>query len=283
MLSVSAKPLANLASRRVAALLTLLALLLMGAVAGSARIAPLMAQNAPGITSPTDGQAVGGDVVLQGTAVIDTFQKYELHFKQEPSGDDAYIYFDGGTQPVVNGQLGTWRASGLPAGTYSLRLRVVKADGNYAEYFARNVGLNVQPTATPTADVPTPTPIPVVTATFTPAAQPTPVVVEVEQPPAGVEPTPTPEPVAVQVDSGAAAGGEADAADPAAEPAAVQDSGATSLIARELGEAVAVDRLRSEFFRGMRLAAGIAALLLAIFGGKALFAWYRTQEPGIRD
>jgi len=234
----------------------------------------IQAQAAPGITSPSDGQAVGGDVALQGTAVIDTFQKYELHFKQEPSGDDAFIYFDGGTQPVVNGQLGVWRASGLPAGTYSLRLRVVKADGNYAEYFARNVALNLQPTATPTSDLPTPTPIPVITATFTPApAQPTAAPVEVEQPAGVGDPTPTPEPVAVQVDGSGSSGDTANTTDTAAE-----STGSANLIARELGEAVAVDRLRGEFFSGMRTAAGIVSLLLAIFGGKALFAWYRTRE-----
>jgi len=257
------------------AILPLAAVLLMAATVlprGSS-----LAQNAPGITNPTDGQAVGGDVALQGTAVIETFQKYELHFKQEPSGDDAFIYFDGGTQPVVNGQLGVWRASGLPAGTYSLRLRVVKQDGNYAEYFARNVALNLQPTATPTSDVPTPTPIPVVTATFTPAPQPTVAAVEVDQPPAAAEPTPTPEPVAVQVESGSGAAGSDAAGETAAQDGA-QESGSTSLIARELGEAVAVDRLRGEFFRGMRLAASIVIVLLAIFGGKAMFTWYRTRE-----
>ncbi len=80
----------------------------------------VMAQS--GITSPSAGTSVSGDVVIVGTAVIDPFQKYELHYKLEPSGDDAYIYFFGGTTPVINGQLGTWQAAGLPAGVYSLRL-----------------------------------------------------------------------------------------------------------------------------------------------------------------
>jgi len=57
-------------------------------------VQPALAQQAaPGFTNPVDGQAVSGDVVIRGTAVIDTFQKYELHFKQEPSGDEAFIYF----------------------------------------------------------------------------------------------------------------------------------------------------------------------------------------------
>ena len=250
-------------------------LALAAALFGLGTAQPILAQAAPGISSPVDGQAVSGDVAIQGTAVIDTFQKYELHFKQEPTGDDAFIYFDGGTQPVVGGQLGVWRASGLPAGAYSLRLRVVKADGNYAEYFARNVTLNLQAPPTPTPDQPTPTPIPVVTATFTPAVQPTAAPVQVDQPPVVANLTPTPDPVAVQVDTGASGGSTGDQGNAGT---ASGSSGSTSLIARELGEAVAVDRLRGEFFRGMRMAGGVAGLLLVIFGGKALFAWYRTRD-----
>src|SRR3954470_10935808 len=76
---------------------------------------PVMAQS--GITAPATGAAVSGDVAIMGTAVIDPFQKYELHFKLEPSGDDAYIYFAGATTPVQNGQLGVWQTGGLAPGT----------------------------------------------------------------------------------------------------------------------------------------------------------------------
>ena len=156
------------------------------------------AQTSSGITSPATSSAVGGTVTIQGTAVIEPFQKYELHFKQEPSGDDAYIYFDGGTEPVVNGQLGILQADGLSPGVYSIRLRVVKNDGNYAEFFAQNVnvGQDLEPTPTSTSNVPTPTPIP--SATFTPAPQPTPVVGQVSQPDLGNNPPAeqAPEPVA---------------------------------------------------------------------------------------
>ena len=71
-----------------------LLLLLAGAPAAS-----LLAQ-AAGISSPGPGAAIVGDVPIIGTAVIDSFQKYELHYKQEPSSDDAYIYFTGGTLTV---------------------------------------------------------------------------------------------------------------------------------------------------------------------------------------
>ena len=87
-----------------AAWLMLLALLL--SIGSLWPASPLKAQS--GITSPTTGSTVSGDVPIMGTAVIDPFQKYELHFKLEPSGDDAYIYFAGATSPVANGQLGIW-------------------------------------------------------------------------------------------------------------------------------------------------------------------------------
>ncbi len=44
--------------------------------------------------------------------------------------------------PRQNGRPGVWQTGGLPPGLYSLRLRVVKNDGNYAEFFAPNLSLN---------------------------------------------------------------------------------------------------------------------------------------------
>ena len=81
----------------------------------------------------------------------------------------------GGTSPVVNGQLGTLNPAGFAPGIYTLRLRAVKLDGNYAEFFTPNISINQGPVETPTPDEPTePTPTPIPTATFTPAPQPTP-------------------------------------------------------------------------------------------------------------
>jgi len=104
-----------------------------------------------GITSPATGASVNGALPIFGTAIIEPFQKYELHYKTEPSGDQDYKYFDGDTQQVTNGQLGVLQADGFAPGTYSIRLRVVKQDGNYAEYFAQNISINQVPQATPTA------------------------------------------------------------------------------------------------------------------------------------
>lgn len=247
--------------------------------------APLAAQDQSGITSPSPGAAVGGDVPIFGTAVIDPFQKYELHYKQEPSGDDAYIYFGGGTNQVVNGQLGVWQAGGLPAGVYSIRLRVVKADGNYAEFYAPNLNLNQGPPTpepTPTSDEPTPTPIP--TETYTPAPQPTPAVGAVQQPQVEgsqpAEPTPTPLAVAA-VEEAATPTAEAVAANPggvaAPAGAAVSQVNPDTSLTRELGEALSFDRLRNQFWNGVRYSMVLCLGVLALFGGKRLFDWVWTQ------
>lgn len=234
----------------------------------------VLAQASSGITSPAPGSTISGDVPVFGTATIDPFQKYELHFKQDPSGDDAFIYFAGGTSPIVNGQLGVWQAGGLPSGTYTLRLRVVKADGNYAEYFVPNLSVNQGAAAAPTSDQPTETPTP--TPTFTPAPQPTPVLGQVTQPQVeGDEPTPTPAQVAV-VDPGQtpSAGGLL----PTPTPSSLIPAEATSVaggggLTRELGEALSFQRLQTQFFNGIRISAALFIGLAAIVLGKRLFEW----------
>jgi len=239
---------------------------------------PITAQS--GITTPATGAAVSGDVAIMGTAVIDPFQKYELHFKLEPSGDDAYVYFAGATTPVQNGQLGVWQTGSLAPGTYSLRLRVVKADGNYAEFFATNISVNqgasaavLTPTATATSSEPTPTAIP--TATFTPAPQPTAAVGRVDQPQLETPPTETPTASAVALLPNNSSGQSL--TNTLESPANVQSVAAQGNVTRELGEALSLSRLRGQFFNGMRVSAALFLGIIALYGGKRLFDWVWTQ------
>lgn len=236
-----------------------------------------------GISAPTSGAAVSGDVPIIGTAVIDPFQRYELYYKLEPSGDDAYIYFDGGTNQVSNGQLAIWRTATLAPGTYSIRLRVVKTDGNYGEFFATGLVVNqgatlaTTPTETPTSTEPTPSPIP--SATFTPAPQPTPILGQVTQPQVeGDLPTLTPTPASVAgVISGTAGSGNlANDVLFATSSTSVPQEVATSFT-RELGEAVALNRLRSFFFTGMRVSAILILGSIILLAGRRLFSWVWTQ------
>jgi hypothetical protein len=251
---------------------------------------------APGISSPAPGSAVSGAVPIIGTAVIDSFQRYELYYKQDPSGDESYIYFDGDTRQVTGGQLGVWQTSDLAPGAYTIRMRVVKADGNYSEHFVPNLSVNQQPpTPTPTETPetteetqtsaedpggPTPTPIPI--STPTPVPQPTPVIVQVEQPnlvelPAAAEPTPTQAALVALGggnQTGTGGGGSPSGGQPAANPAAVAVTGAMGeSFTAELGTALSLDRLREHFFTGVRYSAGIFILILGIFVGKRLLEW----------
>lgn len=109
------------------------------------------AQVSSGITSPATGSVARGEVPILGTATIGNFQRYELYYKPALAADDTYTYFDEGVNEVINGQLGIWDTTNLASGDYTLRLRVVQNDGNYAEFFAENISVN--PPAAPTAAI----------------------------------------------------------------------------------------------------------------------------------
>jgi hypothetical protein len=48
-------------------------------------------------------------------------------------------------------------------------------------------------------------------------------------------------------------------------------------LTRELGEALAFDKLRTQFWSGVRYSAVLLIGVLALFGGKRLFDWVWTQ------
>jgi hypothetical protein len=151
--------------------------------AGLARGQRVGAQ-APGITSPRDNAVVVGAVVIEGTATHPELWKYELYYS--PMATEAWVFIGQVHEtPVISGQLEMWYTTTVPDGAYQLRLRVVRKDGNYDEYFVRNISVsNTVPTVTPTSEA-TPTRAPTSTA-----LPPTPTIV-VEQPKL---PTPTLQP-----------------------------------------------------------------------------------------
>jgi hypothetical protein len=154
------------------------------------------------ITSPRDRAVVRDKVSIQGTATHPQFWKYEVAYGPEPNPGDQWVLIGmvHETQ-VVDNVLETWDTILLPDGNYSLRLRVVRRDGNYDEYFVREIAVaNTLPTDTPTpavtptpTDTPTPLPptptivieLPVLPS---PTSQPLPTTAPV------VRPTPTPAP-----------------------------------------------------------------------------------------
>lgn len=112
-----------------------------------------------GISSPRDNAVVNGVVLIEGTATDPAFLRYELAFFKEFDPLGEWVVFATGNQPVVSGVLATWdttvgRDVGAPFyldGTYRLRLRVVRQDSNYDEYFVLGISLdNEQQLETPT-------------------------------------------------------------------------------------------------------------------------------------
>ena len=155
------------------------------------------------ITSPRDRASVRGLVPVEGAASDPSFQKYELHYGPEPNPGDQWTPIQGSpfTVPVVQGRLGLWDTTVIPDGTYSLRLRTVRLDGNYDEFFVRGIQVvNSRPTDTPvpvatrTPAGPSSTPAP--SATIVVAvpmvASPTPLPTETPLPTGTPEPTTEP-------------------------------------------------------------------------------------------
>lgn len=135
---------------------------LMGQVPGTAAQTP-----DSGIREPADGDTVSGVVVVRGTAVHPDYLRYELAFLQESNPEAGWIVFAEGSQEVINGTLAVWDttvgrdigAPVFPDGRYQLRLRVVKLDYNYDEYFVTNLTVSSDqptPTGTPSPTNPAP-------------------------------------------------------------------------------------------------------------------------------
>lgn len=128
----------------------------------------------PGFSAPAPGSTLSGVVLIQGTATDADFLRYEIAFLREDNPGAGWIVFGEGNQPVIDGTLAVWdttvgqsvNAPVFPDGRYQLRMRVVRFDSNYDEYFvgglvlANNTTPVDPPTAVPTIALPTETPIP---------------------------------------------------------------------------------------------------------------------------
>ena len=113
-----------------------------------------------GITRPASGDTISGVITVTGTAVDQNYLRYELAFRPELGSNAEWVVFAEGNSSVISGTLAIWdttvgraiNAPVWPDGRYSLRLRVVRTDYNYNEYFATNLSINnnAPPTPTPT-------------------------------------------------------------------------------------------------------------------------------------
>lgn len=177
--------------RLVWGVLLLLVVLLPGTVGASPTL-----QFDGAITSPRANAVLRGPVAIEGIADHPEFWKYEIRVAagQNPGGvpDDQWTRVLVREQRVAGGQLAVWDTTRVPDGVYTLRLRVVRLDGNWQDF-------DVLPLNVANVGPPTPSPIP---ASPTPAESPTP---EGETPTPLAQATPsTPLPLATLTPSGAA-------------------------------------------------------------------------------
>jgi hypothetical protein len=178
---------------------------------------PVQAQATNGIVQPAPGDVLSGIVIIQGTATDGSFLRYELAFLNQSSTNSDWIVFAQGDQPVINGTLAVWdttvgRGSTrvFPDGRYQLRLRVVRQDYNYDEYFVANLTIaNESGTPTPTATITTTAPL----VTVTPGIQET-ALPQITQPAPDILPSltpfPTPSPQATPINEPLGPGSEGD-------------------------------------------------------------------------
>ena len=199
-----------------------------------------------GISYPPETEVVRAAIDIRGTAAHPEFWKYEL--AAAPYGTQNWFNIAVSETPVTNGVLGVWNTATVQDGTYTLRLRLVKRDGNYDEFTTQRVLVgNALPSPTPTSDV-SPTP------TLTPTSEPptaTPVIVTPDIPSPTPAPTGTPTPVGSSESGGddkTEAGGE---------------NSTTTLIQ------TAIDA----FFNGARIVLAIFVVIGFFFAVKYILTW----------
>jgi transcriptional regulator with XRE-family HTH domain len=82
------------------------------------------------ISLPGVNQVVSGLVPIIGSATHEQFSFYKLEFAPGAGAGDGFVYFDGTSAQVSGGVLGNFNSTGVPNGTYTIRLVVVDATSN---------------------------------------------------------------------------------------------------------------------------------------------------------
>ena len=84
------------------------------------------------ITQPRQNEAISGLVEIRGSATDDNFAYYQLEYSPRGGvwtaiGQARYF------RPVLNGVVGTWDTTRVPAGPYQLRLNLADRMGNHIQ------------------------------------------------------------------------------------------------------------------------------------------------------
>ena len=223
--------------------------------------APASQEPRPIIAQPAQNAAVRGEVQIVGSATHPQFQRYELYFAPWPPSDQSWVFIgDAHFNPVQLGLLGTWDSRSVADGTYGLRVRVVKQDGNYIDSEPRTVEVaNFRQVASPTPEVaeataePLPTPAEEVPAPTVVVAVPT-----IDGPPTAQPSTPTPEPEVTPI---LAATSGSSVGQTGGKPASVTD------------QLVNTARLADVVKKAAMYTVAVFVLIGAFFAVKALLVW----------
>jgi hypothetical protein len=92
-----------------------------------------------GIKAPKAGETVSGTVEIMGHAGDPNFVRWELALLPGSDVTKPVFLTSGKEHGDFTYSLDT---TGLPNGEHSFRLRVVRSDGNYGEYFSKFVIAN---------------------------------------------------------------------------------------------------------------------------------------------
>ena len=90
---------------------------------------------ANGITSPTAGAILRGYVSVQGVATHPDFRKWQLDLLRNRDANQVTFLALGETAAPQPTELFVFDTTPYPDGQHTLRLRVVRGDTNYDEYF----------------------------------------------------------------------------------------------------------------------------------------------------
>jgi hypothetical protein len=102
--------------------------------------APVLAFAPPtGISSPHGGTSVRGTVEFRGSVPAEDLLRWELAWS--PGDADQWQFLVSSEYAVTDAVLARLDLSQLPGGLYDFRLRVVRSDTNYTDYFVRGLRL----------------------------------------------------------------------------------------------------------------------------------------------
>lgn len=93
-----------------------------------------------GISQPRSGAEVGGVVAFRGIVPAADLLRWEMAWS--PAGLEQWQFLVSASNPVANGVLARLDLSQLPSGQYDFRLRIVRSDTNYTDYYVRNLRVN---------------------------------------------------------------------------------------------------------------------------------------------